>query len=239
MIHLLLALLAVQSDDEVVKKLSDESVDVRKEMSAALVKKGRASAAQLRRIADKEGGQAKAEAQAALAEISSNEVKALLESEKVKGIGDLQVLKDDAVAKQLPSATVYLLSTSKDDDDSGRRVIVVNSLDDPKGAPVLLKKPGDIVPLLPAKAGSNEEAEAVVRAALYLLRATHPLAHSDELVPAIAWDKLKVTPINGGGWQVTKFPMKFGHDYQTVDVAFDESGRLTGIVATYTGESCK
>ncbi len=239
MFTLLLSLALLQSDDEVIKRLSDESVDVRKEMSAALVKKGRASAVQLMRIAARETGQARAEAQSALAEISTNEVKALLDAEKIKGLGDLTTLKDEAVAKQLPSSTVYLLLTSKDDDDSGQRVIVVNSLDDAKGAPKLLKKPADIVPLLTAKSGSKEEAAAVARAAVWLLRAMHPRAHSDELVPAIDWDKLDLVPLKGGGWKATKFPMKFGHDYQHVEIAFDDKGRLTGLAVTYTGESCK
>ena len=248
MLFLLALTLIAQDVDETLKKLSDESVEVRKEMAAALVKQGRPAVPLLRAALAKAAGNAKLEVESALAQISSNEVKALLDGAKIKGLGELQIVTDDVLAKLLPTAVVYLLVTKRDDDDSGERVIVVNDIADGKGAPRLLKKEADILPLFPMKGSKKEEIAVIARAALYLLRAMHPSAHSSNLIPgggkghdgkAADWTIPADYPLaqKDGTWRVDNLAMKFGHDYNLVAVAFDKEGRLAEIKVDYTGVS--
>lgn len=245
---LLLTFLLFQDLDETLRRLGDESVETRKEAAAALVKQGRSAIPLLRKILAKAVGTAKLEAESALSQISTNEVKALLDGAKIKRLGDLQIVTDDGLAALLPSVVVYLQITSRDDDDSGKRVIVVNDLADEKGRARLLAKETDIIPLFPMKAAKKEEAAAIARAALFLLRAMHPAAHSDRLIPGgskglkgedVDWSLPDDYPLlqKEGAWRLDKVAMKLGHDYNHVAVSFDKEGRLTELKVTYTGVS--
>lgn len=245
----LMLLLAVQDDADVVKALSDESVEVRKEAVAALIQRGRASVPQIRRILGNAPEQAKLEAEKALDEISLREVRRALDDAKIPRPEEPIGIADDAVARRLPATRIYLQRTEADT-GSGKRVVVVNDLAGEKGAPRLLRSSADVVPLFAEAAKDRDGAVAIARAALFLVRTMHSSAHSDELVPGggrghdgkgVDWTLPDEYPMEkkDGAWCLENVSMKFGHDFHLISVSFDPSGRLTEIKAVYTGVSCK
>jgi hypothetical protein len=112
MISLLLAIALQDEAADVLRKLSDDSAEVRANAADALVERGRKGIPLVRRILEKAEGDVKAVARKCLERIDRAEVRALLEKAGHKDLDRLVPGSDDVLAKLLPDVRLHLLPTT-------------------------------------------------------------------------------------------------------------------------------
>lgn len=244
-----LAAIALQVEDtpeDVIRRLSARSISGRQHAMDDLVSRGREALPLMRKVVGKAEGEPLTLARRVIGEIDRDEAKLLLAKAGHQNINDLKTVGDEALAKLLPNLTVHVLPTRPGEDGKGsaERVVVVNDLGE-KGSPRAVAKPEDVVALVTAKATNEDDARAVARAALFILRATQPKAHADTLVARANapndsdnwWEPTAYKVAKGDGWKVTGVVMQFGHEWMNVELAFDKGGKISKIATATTGRS--
>jgi len=209
-----------------------------------LVSRGREVLPLMRKVVARAEGEPLALAKRVIGDIDRDEAKLLLAKAGHENINDLKTVADEGLAKLFPNLSLHVLPTKAGEDGRGEaeRAVVVNNLGD-KGGARLIAKPEDVVALLTSKAADEADVRALARAALFVLRATRPKAHTDTLVgrsnapndPDNWWDPAAYTIEKGDGWKVSGVSMQFGHEWMSVELALDKDGKLAKIVATSTG----
>lgn len=246
---ILLILLALAQDaDEYAQRLGDDSAEVRDKAARELLSQGRKAVPTLRKIAEKPEGEAQRQARSLLKDISEREVTALLKEKGHEHAGEQVEVRDEGLTAVLPHGRVYILRTKGACGACGsfERTVIVNDLTDEKGKPALIRTGKDIVPLFPEAAKGEEGVRKTARAALFVLRATQPKAHTNDLIgksnasndPDNWWKSkdYKVTETKEG-WTVTGLRIQFNHDFYEVTISFDKEGRLGKIEPKATGMS--
>jgi hypothetical protein len=245
---ILLALALLQDDDvdEIIRRLSARSIGGRQRAMDDLVSRGREVIPLMRKVVAKAEGEPLALAKRVIGEIDRDEAKLVLAKAGHENINDLKTVADEGLAKRFPNLSLHVLPTKAGEDGRGEaeRAVVVNDLAE-KGEARLIAKPEYVVALLASKAENEEDVRALARAALFVLRATKPKAHTDTLVgrsnapndPDNWWDAAAYKVEKGDGWKVSGVSMQFGHEWMSIELALDKDGRLSKIVATSTGRS--
>ncbi len=241
---LLLALSLPQDEvDDIIARFSADSLGAKERAVRELVSRGRPAVPVLHKVAAKASGEPQSLARRAILEIGKAEVAQFLGAEPRA----VRTVADDEFAKLLPKLSVYVQLTEEGEDGKGsaRRAVAVNDLSDEKGAPVRIAKPEDVVKLMPA--GKDEAGvRTVARAALFVLRATQPKAHTDPIVGQSNgggdrdnWFEPEKYEVRKGadGWTVSGIFMQFSHEWMALTLAFDAGGRLAKIGVASTGEA--
>lgn len=243
-------LLPIQDEIEGwIQRLGDDLVEVRDEAARQLTAKGRPGIPLVRKILERSSGPGRLAAEQVLKDIDRADAAAVLKDAGHGGLDKLVEVRDEEYARVCPTRPVWVLPTGPTKSgENVQRAVVVGDLEDAKGPARLIRKPEDIVGVVLRKAEDREEAIAAGRAALFVLRATQPKAHTDALIPG---PELADTDENwrlparwkverrDDGWSLSGIRMFFDHDIQAVSIGFDKGGRLSSIKVEYTGQSCR
>jgi hypothetical protein len=237
--------LAIQDDAASwLDRLGSDVLEVRSKAAEELVARGRKGLDFVRSIVKKADGEARRQAEWVVAEVPRREVAALLKKEGHADKDPVEV-KDDEFSKVRPGSAVFVVPTKKGCAACGNRerVVVVNDLSDPSGAPVLVKDAADVVGLFAEASQDEARVRAVARAAMFVVRATRPKAHTDELVPRAEagndsdnWWKPESWKVEKGeGWTVAGVVLQFDHAWYRATLRFTGEGKLKEIATEPTG----
>lgn len=227
MITLLLFALLQDTPEDVLKALSDPSAVARAEAADKLQARGRSAIPLLREAEAKADGDGLVEVRKVIARIGEAEVIALLKSAGHDDVSDLKVYTDDVLSKRMPHGAVYLVPGQPGCKACGNveRMAVVNTL-------------ADVAKLFPGPAKDLDDRRAVAAAAMFILRAMHPKAHTREVIPRddeafadptlITWNDLRGT-----------CGFKIGHAYYEAILDFTDAGALGTMTLKDTGRRCR
>ena len=234
----ILCLLHQDTVDDVIKAFSAESPVARGEAVDKVVARGRKAVPLLRDVIAKATGDAKGEATRAVARISEGEVRDLLKKEGHESLDAIKTVTHEVFAKAFPKATLYLLPGHAACKACGNveRIAVINDLE---GDAKILKKSADVAALFTDKSKDEAAMRATAAAALFVLRAMNPKAHTAEVLPvkgeAFASPETLKRRKGDADAHVLTGELQVNHAFYNVDVTFAADGSLAGITLVDTG----